>query len=144
MSSPSPPPLHPSGYTLVITVYIFTNWNTPKQPPEIFYKKVFLDHRPVACNFIKKETLTQVFSCEFCEICKNIFFTEHFWTTAFDTQMKSMDKIHCKRSFLKISIKIPQSYISSNLLFFILNKWSKLFLYLAVPYIFVFCYHWQM
>ena len=29
--------------------------------------------RPEACNFIKKETLTQVFSCEFCEISKNTF-----------------------------------------------------------------------
>ena len=27
--------------------------------------------RPEACNFIKKETLAQVFSCEFCEISKN-------------------------------------------------------------------------
>ena len=27
----------------------------------------------LACNFIKKETLTQVFSCEFCEISKNTF-----------------------------------------------------------------------
>ena len=27
-----------------------------------------------ACNFIKKETLAQVFSCEFCEISKNTFF----------------------------------------------------------------------
>ena len=26
-----------------------------------------------ACNFIKKETLAQVFSCEFCEIYKNRF-----------------------------------------------------------------------
>ena len=26
-----------------------------------------------ACNFIKKETLTQVFPCEFCEISKNPF-----------------------------------------------------------------------
>ena len=26
------------------------------------------------CNFIKKETLAQVFSCEFCEISKNTFF----------------------------------------------------------------------
>ena len=26
-----------------------------------------------ACNFIKTETLAQVFSCEFCEISKNIF-----------------------------------------------------------------------
>ena len=35
-----------------------------------------------AYNFIKKETLAQVFSCEFCEISKNTFFTEHLWTTA--------------------------------------------------------------
>ena len=27
-----------------------------------------------ACNFIKKESLGQVFSCEFCEISKNTFF----------------------------------------------------------------------
>ena len=37
-------------------------------------KKVFLEisqisqEKPEACNFIKKETLAQVFSCEFCEI----------------------------------------------------------------------------
>ena len=31
-----------------------------------------------ACNFIKKETLAQVFSCEFSEIFQNTFFTEHF------------------------------------------------------------------
>ena len=35
-----------------------------------------------ACNFIKKETLAQVFSCEFCEISKNNVFTEHLCTTA--------------------------------------------------------------
>ena len=29
-----------------------------------------------ACNFIKKKTLAQAFSCEFCEISKNTFFTE--------------------------------------------------------------------
>ena len=27
-----------------------------------------------ACNFIKKDTLAQVFSCEFCEISKSTFF----------------------------------------------------------------------
>ena len=31
----------------------------------------------LACNFIKKESLAQVFYCEFCEISKNTFFTEH-------------------------------------------------------------------
>ena len=35
-----------------------------------------------ACNFIKKETLAQVFFYEFCEICKNTFFKEHLRTTA--------------------------------------------------------------
>ena len=29
------------------------------------------------CNLFKKETLALVFSCEFCEISKNNFFTEH-------------------------------------------------------------------
>ena len=32
---------------------------------------------------IKKEPLAQVFSCEFCEISKNTFFTEHVWATAY-------------------------------------------------------------
>ena len=32
---------------------------------------------PKACNFIKKDTLAQVFLCEFCEIFKNAFLTEH-------------------------------------------------------------------
>ena len=34
------------------------------------------------CNFIKKEALAQVFSCEFCEITKNTFFTGHLRATA--------------------------------------------------------------
>ena len=36
----------------------------------------------LACNIIKNETLVQMFSCEFCEISKNTFFTGHLWTTA--------------------------------------------------------------
>ena len=41
-----------------------------------------VESRSLACNFIKKETLAQVFSCEFCEISKNNFFIEHLWTAA--------------------------------------------------------------
>ena len=33
-------------------------------------------------NFFKKESLAQVFSGKFCKISKNIFFIEHFRTTA--------------------------------------------------------------
>ena len=35
-----------------------------------------------ACNFIKKETLAQLFCCESCKIYKDTFFTEHLRTTA--------------------------------------------------------------
>ena len=38
----------------------------------LFFNKV-AGPRPEACNFIKKEALAQVFSCEFCEISKNTF-----------------------------------------------------------------------
>ena len=30
-----------------------------------------------SCNFIKKESLALVFSCEFCEISKNTFFLQN-------------------------------------------------------------------
>ena len=30
-----------------------------------------------ACSFIKKETLAQVFFCEFCKIFNNTYFEEH-------------------------------------------------------------------
>ena len=35
-----------------------------------------------SCNFMKKETMAQVFSCELCEFSKNNFFTEHLRATA--------------------------------------------------------------
>ena len=53
-----------------------------KQSSGVFCKKGVLRnfakiHRkipvPQACNFIKKETQAQVFSCEFCKIFKNTF-----------------------------------------------------------------------
>ena len=43
---------------------------------------------PKACDFIKKETLVPVFFCEFDEIFKNTFFTEHFQATASKNQLK--------------------------------------------------------
>ena len=62
-----------------------------KQPPKVFCKeryskKLCKIHRktpgPKAYNFINKETLAEVFSCEFCEISKNTFFIGHFQETA--------------------------------------------------------------
>ena len=54
----------------------------------LFFNKV-ADLRPEAYNFIKKETLAQVFPCEFCEISKKNFFTEHLPATASDLKNTS-------------------------------------------------------
>ena len=47
----------------------------------LFFNKVV---QAQACNFIKKETLAQVFAFEFWEISKKTFFTEHLWATGSD------------------------------------------------------------
>ena len=52
-------------------------------------KNVYLS-KPWTCNFIKKGTLAQVFSREFCEIYKNTVSTEHLRTTA--SQSKTLGK----------------------------------------------------
>ena len=48
--------------------------------PESFFSKV--------CNFIKKETLAKVFSCEFCKISKNTLFTEHLRAATFVSHLE--------------------------------------------------------
>ena len=51
--------------------------------------KFFLN-KVASLNFVKKETLAQVFSCEVCEVSKNTFFTEHLRATASD-----ISKLYC-------------------------------------------------
>ena len=50
--------------------------SSQKQSAKAFYK------RPKSCNFNKKDTLTQVFSCEFCKISRKTFLYKHLRTTA--------------------------------------------------------------
>ena len=45
-----------------------------------YYGPLYSSLRPA--TLFKKGTLAQVFSCAFCEISKNNFFTEHFWAAA--------------------------------------------------------------
>ena len=54
--------------------------------------RVFFKIKLQAWGLIKKETLAQVFSCEFCEISKNTFFTDRLWTSASNKVAKK--KIH--------------------------------------------------
>ena len=45
----------------------------PKSTQSFIFPKSIKWVQAEVCNFIKKETLTRVFSCEFCEISKNTF-----------------------------------------------------------------------
>ena len=47
----------------------FANFTEKRLCQSLFLVKLHFS----ACNFIKKETLAQVFSCKFCKICKNTF-----------------------------------------------------------------------
>ena len=41
--------------------------------PSLWRNTMYYYEWPKASNFIKKETLAQAFSCEFCKISKNTF-----------------------------------------------------------------------
>ena len=46
---------------------------------------------PQACNFIKKETVEKLFSCEFCKNVKNTFVIEYLWAIAFVYMNKQLN-----------------------------------------------------
>ena len=78
------------------------------QPPEVFW-----DKRPEACNFIKRETLVQRLSYEFCKTFKNTYFEEHLWTTASGCSLGSRVEIEPQRfaSFTLTSLVLFPSFI---------------------------------
>ena len=57
------------------------------------------------CNFIKKEALAQVFSCQFCKISKNFFSTENLLATA------SLDCLCCREVGVML---VPSGKISER------------------------------
>ena len=73
-------------------------------------------------NFVKKEILTEEFSCEFCEIFQNIFFTEHLWTNASRYSSKylfyivsNLQKMPLKKSiFSKVAGLQPATFIKTE------------------------------
>ena len=66
-----------------------------------YFSKLTGKHLSQSLFFNKAVTLAQVFSCEFCEIFKNIFFTEHLLATA------SVFLGHCKVVWKKDRAKAP-------------------------------------
>ena len=62
----------------------FTKFTGKHLCQSLFFNKVS-DLRPAA---LFKKSMAQVFSCEFCEISKNTFLTEHLWTAASEEKRK--------------------------------------------------------
>ena len=71
------------------------NCHQKQQPQKVFDKKI---RRPQFCNMIKKETPTQVLSCEFCEIFKNTFFTGHLPGDSFFVSKRCLQRSHLGNS----------------------------------------------
>ena len=77
-----------------------------------------------------KRRLAQVFSCEFCQISKNTFFTEHLWATASILREGRRSKQKKFQSFLNFTKKI------------VIKKCSYIFYFLlAVLILFLFGLH---
>ena len=73
-----------------------------------------------ACNFIKKETLAQVFLCEFCEISKNTFFTEtsgRLLLSIFDLTVNTYKHKHLHYFYHEKTDTIPCSNLKLGILF---------------------------
>ena len=100
-------------------------------------KKVFLKisqnskENTKAFNVIN-ETLAQVFSCEFCELFKNTFLTEHLWMTA---SAPSGDHFSCLNLVVTSDIFLPVfqlqvkgmlvNYFDGQLFETIIRQWTK-------------------
>ena len=81
------------------------------------------------CNFVFKETPTEMFSCEFWEIFKNTCFVEHLRTAIFLMSIRQkrlsyvVEQLHhalCFTNFMKDCVsrlKTTQKHLKSNFLY---------------------------
>ena len=71
-----------------------------------YVRSLFLN-KVADCNFIRKETATQLFSCELCEFFKDTYFEEHLRTSGkneFRTMSNSTDTGHFREPCGSIKI----------------------------------------
>ena len=89
-----------------------------------------------ACNFIERETLAQVFCCEFCEIFKNTFLTEHLrWVFLKLAKHRSLNAVlilqRCIQNFCVIFSLLWRHYQTPNQnikwKIYLINKCMKYF-----------------
>ena len=105
-----------------------------KHPPVVFYRKGVLKNlakytgkflcwslffnklAALSLQHCQKETLAQVLPCDFCEIFKNAFFTEHFGRLllGFQIVQKCRACYHCFKTCFCIYEKISQIAFMSD------------------------------
>ena len=86
-----------------------------------------------ACNFIKKETSSQVFSCQFCEICKNIFFIEHLRWLLLPT-LKPLDSLRqlCEWISKLVTVYFISTFLVLGGIFMFIFGEHKLCFYISI------------
>ena len=104
--------------------------------PEVFYQKGVLKnfskftrkHQTQACNFIRKDTLKQVFSCEFYEIFRTPFYIQEYLQWLFLKLAKTKYLTYSGQMFLSYKDQWTDLYwvrlrtaISSN--YHVMNLW---------------------
>ena len=102
--------------------------NFPKFLGKQLCQSLFFNKVAGACNFIKKETLAQLFSCEFCDIFENAFFYRTTLVVA-SANIKTRFQNHINQYFLKSEIFINanivwnwQNFVENSKIRALLNK----------------------
>ena len=112
-----------------ITFYFWVLISSLKKNPVIVFRssrpEVFCKNGE-ACNFIKKETLAQVFSCKFCEFSKNTFFYRTPPVAAFESwSLFFKFNYHSVIAWYTSSVHIEYFYNFKNSYFFrIIASWK--------------------
>ena len=75
---------------------------------EVFYKKVFLKIHQNSQEKLSKKTSTRVFSCEFYDSFKNIYFVEQLRTAASETFISIFLKIVASWKLIKLLFSVIQ------------------------------------
>ena len=66
--------MHKSSHQRCFVKKVFSGISQNLQEITCYRVSFLIKFQPSACNFLKKETLSQVCSCKFCEISKNTSF----------------------------------------------------------------------
>ena len=113
--------------------------------PEVFCKKGVVKNLKIlaeACNFIKKETLALVFSCQFCKIFKNTFF---YWIPMVTASVKYEYTVNARftqECYNCFSPSLVKKHLSERIIFnfFFISYWEKFlkfvkFIFIAIEFI---------